>query len=317
MRASMALVAITLSALTCAAFGSGEAAAAVVKPSGVSADSELPAADGVSYSARNVSDRKVSTVWVEGDTGGSGLGSAITMDLSPGTTISELHIWNGNWYSWDFWNRHNRAKEIEVEFSDGTKQKFTLQDEQVVEQLRLTKPVTTDFVKVKIKSIHRGSTFNDTVISEIMLFDGKGSGAVTPALWRDSSHLEADADGSYEAASASDYIEDTMWCEGDAGDGTGQWIEADFGGTRTIRHLEMVNGNGYGLKFWMKSNAATEMTATFADGTSKTLPIKKTMIKQQIDLGGVTTSSIRLTFTQVAAGKEFNDLCMSEIRFYE
>ena len=296
---------------------SQRADAAPIKPTLASADSELPASDGVSYAAKNVTDRKVSTVWVEGDTGGSGLGSAITLDLPPGSSVSEIHVWNGNWYSWDFWNRHNRVKELEVEFSDGTKQKFTLQDEQVVETLRLTKPVTTDSVKLKVKSIHRGTTFNDTVISEVMIFDGKGGGVISPVAWRDSSHLEADADGSYDPASASDYIGDTMWCEGDAGDGTGQWIEADFGSARTVGRIEMINGNGYGLKFWMKSNAATEVTATFSNGTSKTLAVKKTMLPQSIDLGGVVTQSVRITFTQVAAGKEFNDLCVSELRFYE
>ncbi len=289
--------------------------AAPVKPAMVSASSEYPTTEGVSYAARNATDGKVGSVWVEGDEGGSGLGHYLTIDLDGSTMVTSLKIWNGNWYSWDFWNRHNRIKELEVEFSDGTKESFTLADEKVAEIVTLAKPVSTDSLKLKVKSIYRGTTFNDTVISEVVVFDDATDSSHSVAAWRDSSHLPEDADGSYAPQNAGDLVADTMWCEGSDGDGTGEWIEVDFGKSQAVDSLSMINGIGSGLSIWMKGNTATAATVSYSDGSSESLELKPTMLPKAYSIGPKTTSSVRLTFTGVKAGKEYNDLCVSELSF--
>ena len=154
------------------------AQAGVVDVSSVTASRTLPDDEGVSYAEQNTQDHKQSTVWVEGDTSGSGLGDWIQFDFDGEVTLTSFRVWNGNFYSYDFWNRHNRIKELELEFSDGTKQVITLTDEMAPELVTLEKPVKTSSVKMKIKGIYRGSTFNDTVISEVIFFDQRSDGRV-------------------------------------------------------------------------------------------------------------------------------------------
>ena len=74
------------------------------------------------------------------------------------------------------------------------------------------------------------------------------SGAVS------SSQAETDRDGNYAVENAYDGVTDSMWCEGVAGDGTGEWLELKFPSSRTISSFNFVNGVGSSLSIWMKAN---------------------------------------------------------------
>jgi len=291
--------------------------AAQLKIAGVLASSSYPDSEEVSYAASNVKDGKVSTVWVEGEEG-SGLGSWIEIDLGGPQTITHLKLWNGNWYSWDFWNRHNRAKEIELTFSDASTQKFTLADEKAPEVIRFDKPVTTSTIKLKIKGIFRGSTFNDTCISEIAVFNDQPEVFHTVSATTDSGHLPEDADGTYAVGNTWDMLNDTMWCEDQKdGDGTGAWIEYRFGKTVRVGKLLLLNGNAYDTTFWRKSNRATNITLSFSDGSTETIVVKDFIMLQTLRFAARDASTVRITFDSVKVGTEYNDLCISEARFAE
>lgn len=289
--------------------------AAPVKVASVSATTTYPDTDGVSYKPEHSTDGKQSTVWVEGDEGGSGLGASLTYSFEGPTTLSSFKIWNGNYYSYDFWERHNRIKEIEVEFSDGTKEKFTLKDERGAETVVFKKPVETTTVKIEIKAIYRGSTFNDTVISEIIFFDDKPDAHLPVKTYKASSVYAADADGTYEPTNLADGISDSMWCEANESDGTGEWVEFDFGAPQDVGSLTLVNGNGYSFPFFMKGNRATKATLTFSDGSTEEIVIKNSLMLQTISFPRRETTKVKVTFTEVYTGKEFNDLCVSEAYF--
>ncbi len=295
--------------------------AAPIKPVSVTASSTLPGEPGVSYGASNVIDRKQSTVWVEGDTQGSGLGTTLEFDLDGTHTVTELHIWNGNWYTYDFWKRHNRVKEIVVSFSDGTKENHTLTDEMVRQVVTLKKPKSTSSVKIKINQVYRGSTFPDTVLSEVIIVDDQPVTTVPVHAFSDSSHLEADADGSYDPINVTDLILDSMWCEAAEGDGMGEWIEFDFGKPTEVSKLSLVNGNAYGLSYWMKSNRVATLDLSFSGGSTQQVKVRNVMLPQLIAIEPVTTSKVRLTVTGVQAGKEaandeaYNCICISEAAF--
>ncbi|HJN72329.1 MAG TPA: discoidin domain-containing protein [Myxococcota bacterium] len=294
------------------------AQAGVVDVSSVTASRTLPDDEGVSYAEQNTQDHKQSTVWVEGDTSGSGLGDWIQFDFDGEVTLTSFRVWNGNFYSYDFWNRHNRIKELELEFSDGTKQVITLTDEMAPELVTLEKPVKTSSVKMKIKGIYRGSTFNDTVISEVIFFDQRSDGRVPVKAYQASTVYPADADGSYDPKNLGDGAVDSLWCEGvEDGDGTGEWVQLDFGRSHTISKLELVNGNAYNIMYFMKGNRATEMTLSFSDGSTQTVAVKGSPSLQTIAISPVSTSAVRMTFTAVQTGKEFNDLCIAEAVFVE
>jgi len=293
------------------------AQAKALKPAGVQASSSLADADGVSYAAKNLTDQKQSTVWVEGEEG-SGLGSWVQVDFDGEETVTGVKLWNGNWYTWDFWQRHNRVKDMEVEFSDGSQQTITLKDEMTPETVRFDKPHKTTFVKLRLKGIHRGSTFNDTCLSEVQVFDDAPDDFVRPSKVQASSIYPADGDGNYELVNLADGLADSMWCEGTKdGDGTGEWIEWDFGTTRKVSKLRIRNGNAYSFAFNLKANRAKAAKLTFSDGSGETIALKPSMVEQVVEFPPHSTTTVKVTFTEVVKGTEYNDLCVSEAQFLE
>lgn len=274
---------------------------------------------GVSYEPKNLVDGKLSFAWVEGETG-SGLGSFVTLDMGEEKAVTGLRLWNGYWYSPDYWERHNRMKDIEVEFSDGTKQTFTLKDEMVPETITFPKTVKTSSIKVKFKSVYAGNTFQDTVISELQVLDAQPDDFFTPVGATASSTYPADADGSYDATQTYDGMLDTMWCEANTGgDGTNEWLEWSFGNPRPISKVTINNGNATSLSVNMKSNKALKAKLQFDDGSTAEITLKPSPTAQVITFPARTTSKVRMTFLGVQKGSDpaQNDLCISEARFAE
>ncbi|NOY26950.1 MAG: discoidin domain-containing protein [Oligoflexia bacterium] len=291
------------------------AVAAPLKITDVSASSELHDDSGVSYVVKNVKDHKQSTAWFESEVG-SGLGSWVKLDLDGTQNVVGFRIWNGYWLTSDMWQRNNRVKELEVELADGTKHSFTLTDDMKVEELRFPSPVQTSSLKFRIKGIYKGSTFADTSISELQVFDSAPSSDVAVTSFSASSTYPADGDGDYEADNLGDDVLDSMWCEGNAdGDGTGEWVQLDFGSSQRVSSLVINNGNDFGFKAFINANSATAGTLTFSDGSTQKVTIKPSMMGQTIAFLPRTTRTVRLTFDQVRKGKEFNDLCISELHF--
>ena len=303
--------------LTLAGLMSAPADAAPVKVSSASAKSEFPSQEGVNYYAKNAADGKVASVWTEGDEAGSGMGHFVEFSFEKEVELNQLRIWNGSWASYDLWNRQNRVKEMELTFSDGSKQKFTLADEMKAETVDI-KPVKTSSVRITIKSVHNGTTFTDTPISEVVFYDSSRSSDIPVGSWSTSSTYPADADGNYEPANLTDTVKDTMWCEGSQqGDGAGEWLEANLGGNYTVKSVSLINGNGGDMKYWMKANRVTKATLAFSDGSSQTIDIKNSFMEQTVSITPVSTSSVRVTFGEISKGKEYNDLCLSELRFQQ
>ncbi len=74
---------------------------------------------------------------------------------------------------------------------------------------------------------------------------------------------------------------------------------------------------GTSIAFWMKANRATAATLEFSDGSTERVAIKNSMMPQDITFAAHTTSKVKIKFDEVARGKEFNDLCISEAYFTE
>ena len=292
----------------------GAAMAGQVKPAGVEASSYLVSDKGEAYEGKGVTDGKLDNGWLEGDDS-SGLGSWVKLDLGGEKTVTGLKIWNGYWISHDFWTRHNRAKEIEVEFSDGSKETFTLADEMKPDQVRFKTPKATTSVKVKFKSVYRGSTFNDTGFSEIQVMDNSPSPFVVPATYTPSSVLQ-DGSTQYPPEQLADGLIDSLWCEGNAdGDGTGESVVFDFGQSVQVSKLQMRNGSAGSFKDFMATNRAKAAKLTFSDGSSVDVPVKTSMMEQTIPFPTKNTSQVTLTITEIVKGSSYNDLCIAEARF--
>jgi hypothetical protein len=254
-------------------------------------------------------DGKLGTAWVEGDAG-AGLGAWLELDLGGEQQVHRIRLWGGDWRSWDEWQHANRPKEVELKFSDGSTQTVTLKDEKVAQTFDLGGK-TTSSIRLKLKSTYSGTAWLDTGIAEVQLL-GTEEGEKASAS---SIHAE-DGDGNYLAANVLDGLADSMWCEGVAGDGTGQWLDVDFGRPRTVSKLQLINGIGSSLVLWLKANTATGLELRFPDGTTEALAIPSPSFRPtELSFAPRTTQKVRIVVTGVKKGKEFDDLCFSEIRF--
>ncbi|MBA2320604.1 MAG: discoidin domain-containing protein [Deltaproteobacteria bacterium] len=291
------------------------AQAARVKIAGASASSSYPSSEDANYDPKQVLDGKAGTAWVEGDPGG-GLGAWIELDLGGAKSVQRIDVWGGLWASTEYWARGNRPKTLEVKFSDGTTQTLALADSQTIQTLTLPKAVETSTLRLKIEGMYNGSTWQDTGISEIAVYDTSPDDTVRASLVTASSFTPADGDGNYGASNMSDGLVDTAWCEGNkTGDGTGEWLEFQLGGHKNISSVTLVNGLASSLSLFMKANRATTATLTFSDGSTAQIVVKNSPTAQVIPFPAKSTSSVKMTFTGVAKGKEFNDLCLSEAYF--
>jgi hypothetical protein len=289
------------------------AVAAQVTIASVTASSEYPADETGSYEAKRVADGKVSTTWVEGETG-NGLGASITLDLGGAKDVSRVKIWAGMWYSVEYWDRSSRPTEVELTFSDGSKQLVKVPDVMKAVDFTLPAPKNTSTIKVTVKLVKSGTTWSDTGISEIQVFDTTADTRAKVASVTASTTAKPDADGDYDPMNLVDGVSDTMWCEG-GGDGTGESVQFTLGSAQQIGTLNLNNGIGTSLKFFMKANRATKVTLEFGDGSRQQLLVKNTMMPQAIPFTAVTTDKVKLIVDEVAKGKEIDDLCLSEAYF--
>lgn len=115
-----------------------------------------------------IMDGDTTTAWVEGIPG-NGEGESITFTFGDLYAVSDIKIWNGYQKSEDLYYKNARPAELELEFSDGSTERISLQDiASGFQEFALARHVTS-YVKVKIISTYAGSKYEDTVISEIEL----------------------------------------------------------------------------------------------------------------------------------------------------
>lgn len=293
-------------------FGASTAHAKPVKITGASAKSEYDQG-GVYYPARYVKDGKSGTAWYEGESG-NGLGAWIELDLGSAVDVHKVVVYAGDWKSESSWTRANRPKELELKYSDESVETWTLTDEMTPQVYTLKSPKNTSKIRLRIKSVYNGSAFPDTGISEVQVFDGAPSPRIDATVTA-SSEFPNDGE-SYAPTNVIDGLQDTYWCEGsEEGDGVGESLMFDFGRSVNVKTLEILNGMGGSLDLYKKGNVATVVTAQFSDGSTKALTLKPFPLVQRADLGGKMTSSVKLTFSAIRKGTDYNDLCISEAYF--
>lgn len=288
------------------------ATATTLTISGTDAKSEEPSAEGVSYGARNLRDNKAATVWVEGESG-SGLGAWVELDLGSPQDINGIRLWAGVWSSPDFWQRHNRPQEIQLTFDDGSTQLVTLDDEMRMFDIPVdggTK--NTQKVRITIKSVYSGSTFNDTGLSEVQIYNNAdGDNATVSAASASTTYP------GYEPAAAHDGLVDTMWCENnESSDGVGEWLQLDLNGSERISAISIISGNGSSFTMFRQFNYGRAATLTFSDGSTEAITLKPVPMAQRVEFSPRSTSSVRISFDEVVRGSDtdYNDLCVSEMQ---
>lgn len=270
---------------------------------------------GATYPPANLKDGKSATAWFEGATG-SGQGQSVTVGLGAEKNVQRIVVYAGQWVDWDTWSKANRPKELQVKYSDGTTATWTLTDKMEPQVFTIPGGKKTSSVALEIKQIFNGTVFHDTGISEVQVYDD------APDKWAGMSSITASStftgeDGaSYEASTAGDGIKDTFWCEGSkAGDGVGEWLDIKFDKRTTVGTLSILNGMGSSADVHKRGNVATGATLAFSDGSKADVVLKAFFLPQTVKFPARAADSVRISFTGVRAGTDFNDLCVSEVSF--
>lgn len=117
-----------------------------------------------------INDKDINTAWVEGSTG-DGIGEWIKLSGAGQQSLSGLKIINGYAKSSNTYTKNNRIKKIQIELSDGSVLVKSLADGNMGYQtVSLDAPIKTDFVKISILEVYRGTQYRDTCLSEIELY---------------------------------------------------------------------------------------------------------------------------------------------------
>ena len=121
------------------------------------------------HTPERTADGSLSTAWVEG-INGHGIGESISFEFDQIYLISGIHINAGYQKSAELYEMNNRPATLTVTFSDGTGRTLSLQDVNGSQDIPFPLPVETRSVKLTIDSVYAGTTYEDTVISEISFY---------------------------------------------------------------------------------------------------------------------------------------------------
>lgn len=121
------------------------------------------------HSAERVCDGSMAKAWCEGASG-QGYGETLTIFFSEECEVSGFIIYNG--YQKDekrFYN-NSRPAQLTISFSDGESQLIDLEDGMGAQTVHLDTSHISDSISFTIEEVYPGSKFEDTLISEIILF---------------------------------------------------------------------------------------------------------------------------------------------------
>lgn len=127
--------------------------------------------EGTDNSAAKAVDGNEKTSWQEG-AAGDGIGESLHFELEKPYHVKYMSFQLGNWNSWEYFDGNNRPKELEITAGDVT-QSITFPDGKTEYWVEFSEECPASEIDVVIKSVYKGSQWDDTCIAEIGLY-GKG-----------------------------------------------------------------------------------------------------------------------------------------------
>lgn len=138
-----------------------------------------------------------------------------------------------------------------------------------------------------------------------------------------SSTLSDGSSISYDCSNLIDNNKDTAWVEGVEGVGEGEFVEFTSDGPQEVSGVFLTNGYYKDMQTYNKNGVATKLKFEFSDGT---------VVEEEFDLlyhyhltdnfsdfisfnKVIETDYIKMTIVSAKAGEEYEDTCISEIRF--
>ena len=153
-----------------------------IRIASVETSSELPASGSRTYSGKNLIDGNPATVWTE-NVPGTGVGETITLHLEKKQPVYGVQVVIGYTASYEQYTSNGMPTDIEADFGGGAKaeannlegyanENYSALDLADMNRFRfgLDEPVVTDTIKITIKGAKKGTQYDDTCMSEILVY---------------------------------------------------------------------------------------------------------------------------------------------------
>lgn len=114
-------------------------------------------------------DGKPETCWSEG-VQGAGIGEYVLYNFSGTYKVSGINIMIGHQKSREIFYMNSRPVAITVVGSDGSREKFNLEDKMGSQYKSFSKPMNTSYIKIIVDRVASGSKWQDTSIAEVSFF---------------------------------------------------------------------------------------------------------------------------------------------------
>ncbi len=122
----------------------------------------------VTHSSDRILDGDHSTAWSEG-VAGNGYGEGITLNFADTFQISGLYIRAGYHKSSNTYYNNGRPSQLTFTFSDGSTETHRLADIMESQLINFNQPRITSSLTMTIDDVYPGSTYQDTLITEIYI----------------------------------------------------------------------------------------------------------------------------------------------------
>ena len=152
-----------------------------IRVSSVDTSSELPEANGKTYSGMNLIDEDYASVWAEG-VPGTGVGETITLHLDKPQPVYGVQICNGYTEGYDLYCKNGKLTDVRVDFGKGNIKEGSMEgyayegftSENLADcnrsKVELDEPVMTDTITITITGAEKGEKYDDTCVSEIQVY---------------------------------------------------------------------------------------------------------------------------------------------------
>jgi VWFA-related protein len=118
------------------------------------------------YQPGHLADGKDSTCWAEG-VDGPGIGEWVQFGFDVPKTLKAMKIIAGYTKTPNVYRANNRVKKLKLVFSDGESQTVDLADQYGFQRILIDRERPTRFIRLVIMDVYKGSSYDDTCISEV------------------------------------------------------------------------------------------------------------------------------------------------------
>lgn len=118
------------------------------------------------YKAENMIDGNKNTAWSEGASG-HGIGEWVKFGFDEPKKLKVINIVGGYAKTDKIFKINNSVKKVKIIFSDGKSQIANLKKSKDFQKILIDRDTPTNFVKLEIMDVYKGTKYKDTCISEI------------------------------------------------------------------------------------------------------------------------------------------------------